>query len=259
MGAATEGAPVVRMPGRLDRTLRLGPFPSGRSAVQFLAYAGFGAACAAVGAPLLGLPTLLAGGVLTLYRPGGEPLAAAARRWVGFRFRQRGRERHVNRPPSRWARTTRQVRLPDGRRAAIARTGGVPLAFLPPAELARRFEQYRELLDAVDAEVRIMSAASPLHLATLRPAGTEPSGPDRPARHGYDELVRLLGRRRSVRQVYVALVSPTGRPEASAWLDVQADSLLERLSSLGIRAERLTGGPLWASAARMGLGGGASS
>lgn len=256
MAAEPDGPPVVPLPGRLDRTLRLGPFPSARAALKFLAYAGVGAAVAVAGPAVLGALFLGVGAVLTWHRPGGEPLDAQLRVRLGYASRRLRGARALSERSSRSAAGSRCRTLPDGRRGAVVRAGGVPLAFLPPAELARRFELYRELLNALEGDLWLLSTTAAIHRPSILPAPPGGAGPDRAARAGYRELVDLLARRRTVRRVYLALVSEAGGAQDASRLEVQADGLLGRLEGIGVRAERLGGAALDAAASRFGWRGG---
>jgi hypothetical protein len=244
------GPPVVAVPGRLDRRLRLGPFPSGRDAIKFLVYAAVGAVFAPTPYPFLAAPFIAAGLLVTLYRPDGQPIdarLAVLGRYLARRSRPGGAVK-----PSRAPRVPADsLRLHDGRHVAVIRTGGVPLDFLPPDELARRFDLYRELLRSVGREVKILATSAPIHAASIVPWTEDPPPAEREALRGYRELVVLLARRRAVRQVYLGVVSPTARAGAGAELAVTVAGLAERLSALGLRPEVLRGSKLRAAAARL--------
>jgi hypothetical protein len=246
--AVGEG-PTVAVPERLDRTLRLGPFASGRDALKFVAYAAVGAVLVPFAGALVWLPFVGAGLAVSLWRPGGEALDDRCARYLRWKLGVRPRGRPVNggRPGPRSV-----VRLPTGY-AAVVRSGGLPLAYLPSDGLARRFEQYRELLRAIDGSILLLASRAPIHAAPLRPAEPPPVGPERPARDGYRELVEVIVRRRHLRQVLVALTVVGTGPEAAGRLDDAVASLVDRLAALGVRSGRLRDRALDAAVQRLGL------
>lgn len=253
MSGVPDGPPLVPIPGRLERTLRLGPFPSARAALKFLAYAGAGAAVAAAGWAPIGAAVLGTGALFSLYRPGGEPLDAQLAVRCAFLVRRGGGAPSMTGRPTRRASARRFVTLADGRLASIVRAAGTPLAFLPPAELARRFDLYRELLNATEGDLWVLGTCSAIHLPSLLPSPGG-RGPDGPARDGYRELVGLLVRRRNLRRIYLAVVSTGGRAEAAVRLEAVTDGVLSRLAGLDVHAERLEGHVLGTVAHRLGLG-----
>lgn len=245
------GPPVVPLPGRLDRRLRLGPFPSGRDALKFLVYAGTSAVLAPTPFPFLAVPVVVVGLVVTLWRPGGEAVDSRLASRAGFLYR-RWRGRAPVKGGRRPAANAAVAALGGGTFVAVVRTGGVPLAFLPPEELAVRFEQYRELLRALRPEVCWLATSARIHLRSVVP-GDRPVPPsERAGRHGYTELIAILCRRRAVRQVYYGLVATETGVAAVAELRVAVSSLVDRLAALGLRAEPLRGRALWAAVARLG-------
>jgi len=128
-----DGTPWIPFPERLDRKLRLGPFPSGRDAVKFVAAAAVGAVVSLAIAPWAGVPVVAVGAVVALWRPDGEPVderVAAVARWTA---RRSAREGGMSRPASPAPGRT-SLLLPDGRSAALLRAGGLPRA----APLGRR-------------------------------------------------------------------------------------------------------------------------
>lgn len=248
-----DDGPWVSVPEPLDRRPRLGPFSSGRDAVKFVTAAAVGAVVSLAVEPWAGLPIVAAGAVVALWRPDGEPLDArlvAVARWT---LRRSSEARPVTDPEVRRGEGPGStVRLPDGRRAAVLRTGGVPLAFLPPAELAREFDQYRELLRAAEGGLVVVASSVPIHAGSLVPVDGSGADADGPARAGYRELVELLARRRSVRRVFVAIAQATPGEDGLRALDAATERTRGRLADLGLRAERLRGGPLADAARRLG-------
>jgi hypothetical protein len=248
-----DGAPWVAFPERLDRPMRLGPFASGRDAVKFVTGAAIGVVVGATVDILAGVLIAAGTALLVLWRPDGEPLdqrLLAVLRWLGRRSRAGGA---VSAPrPAPRARGAGVARLADGRMAAILRCGGAPLAYLPPADLASQFERYRELLRSLGSGVVFVATTSPIHAASLCPDASAKAAPEAAARDGYRELVGLLGRRRPVRRVYVAVrVGATG-PDGARELETAATLLGDRFGDLGVPAERLRDAALLGALQRLG-------
>ncbi len=255
MADDTDGPPVVPIPERVDRRLRLGPFPSARDALKFLCYAAVGA----VAVPLVdvpgGLSVVGAGLLATLYKPDGQAWDERALSLLRWKYRSRREERMTG--AGRQSPLLRQglVRLAGADWVAVVRTGGAPLAYLPPAELARRFELYRDLLRGSDGRLAFLATLASIRAAPFLPPADRSLAADRDARAGYSELVALLCRRRYGRRVYFVLGGGEGGPDALARLEGQVASLLERLSGLGLRPVRLKDRGLLEAARRLGWAG----
>lgn len=250
-----SGPPVVPMPERLDRPMRLGPFPSGRAALKFVV-------CAAIGATLVPVAGLyvwvgfLAGGLLVgLWQPDGIPIDSRTAAVVRWGIRRRAGDPPMTRPDSTGvASPTRGVvPLASGGYAAILRVGGVPLAYLPPAELRRRFEQYRDLLRATDTALVVYATCAPIHVVPFVPLPITDSGPEATAQTGYRELAQLIVQRRSVRQVYIGLSTPERGADALRQLEGRIVGLTERLTGLGLAPQRVVDRALPAAARRVGF------
>jgi hypothetical protein len=237
------GWPTVVMPERLDRRARLGPFPSARDAVKFIAYAAAGALLSPVTAPLLWLPVVFAGFLVSVWRPEAHALderAAAALLWA---LRSRGGRRAMSSTPNELVPRHRLVRW-NGRYVAVVRAGGTPLAYLPPAELARRFEAFRSLLRTIgDSWATIVFGVS-IHIGSIRPGATSGHEPERAARDGYSELIGQIGARRQLRRVLLVLSDPDPGLEGIGRTEAAATRAAEQLAGLGIDSTRLTGRPL---------------
>lgn len=249
----TDLPPVVPCPERLDRPLRLGPFPSGRDALKFVGYVAVGALLVPWAGVVAWVPFVLAGLVVSLWRPEGEGLDTRLLRLVRWRLRSLVREGSMSR---RWEvpRDHRSVvPLPTGGYVAVLRSGGIPLAYLPPLELRRRFELYRELLRTLDGSLVLLSTRAPIHRASFLPSEPSPSGTERAAREGYRELVEVIVRRRSVRHVYVAVQEPGAGAEALSKLENRLGPLTERFGALGLHPVRLRDRALSYAAARLSL------
>lgn len=248
-----EGPLWVPVPERLDRRLRLGPFSSGRDAVKFVTAAAAGAVVSLVVEPWAGLPIVAIGAVVALWRPDGDAWDerfAAVARWAA---RRSAGDRGMTVPRRRGSAVgSGTVVLPDGRSAAVVRAAGVPLAFLPPTELAHQFELYRELLRSVDGGLIVVATAVPIHAGSILPPETPVRDGERTARAGYRELVALLARRRSVRRVLVAVPQDVPGVEGKRRLEAAVALLRERLADLGVRSERLRDRSLVDAAHRLG-------
>lgn len=251
-----EALPWVAFPERLDRRLRLGPFASGRDLLKFVTGAAVGAVVGLTVAVGAGAAIAAAAAVVALYRPGGEPVderLAALARWE---LRRAGIGGSMTPPPAPRADGARTLTLADGRSAALLRTGGVPLAFLPPEELARQLELYRTALRAVDGAVVTLATSSPLFAGDVTPVAGPANAEDEAARAGYGELVRLIASRRAARRVFVAVARDARGAEAGARLETAVGLLADRLRELGLSAERLDGRALRDAARRLGWGSG---
>lgn len=248
-----DGPPWVAIPERLDRRLRLGPFASARDAGTFVAVLAVGAVASLAVAPWAGLPFVVLAGLLVFWRPDGERLdetVAAVARWT---LRRTGWGGRVTGPRGRPAGRAGSLQLPDGRWAAVVRTGGVPLAFLPPSELARQFEQYRQLLRSTGEGLIVLASSAPIHAGSIAPLDPPGEEAERLAWAGYRELVGLLARRRAVRRVLIAVIDGGDGDGGGRRLETAAELLRDRLADLGLRSERLRDRSLDEAAHRLGL------
>ncbi len=251
MATGADGPPMVPLPTRIDRRLRLGPFPSARDALKFLGYA----ATAAVLVPIVTVAgaLLLAGAGLlaATWRPDGaswDERAVALLRWRLRRaWGSRGAMTFARSPLARDG----YFQLADGDRVAIVRTGGTPIAYLPPAELAVRFERFRELLHTGSGRLAFWVGGDAIRAAPFSPPAHS-SAEDAAAEDGYRRLVELLTRRRHARRVYLAWTLPETGSEGIARLESEVAALLERLTALGLRPIRLKDRRLAEAAHRFG-------
>lgn len=236
---------AIRLPTRLDRRMRLGPFPSARDAMKFAAYAAAGTAVLPVGGPGAWLPILAGGFLLSVYRPDGKGIDERVGDFVRYQTRRRPR-RSRSAPVGSPGAPARQVDLPGTGLGAVIEVGGVPVRFLPPSEARDLFERYRALLRGLDGPLVLEAGSAPLDAPDRpRPPAEGPESEiSRSARAGYEEMVRLLFRRRLRRRVRI-LVSVAGRSEdASAQLDQRAARMSAHLEGLGLTPIRLSGGSL---------------
>lgn len=252
MDASDEGPPVVALPERVDRRLRLGPFPSARDALKFVGYAAVGAVFAPLSSPYVWLPFLALGAAVAFVRRDGAPLDESALRYAAWRWRTRRPGGIVTRRGSTSGPRRTVVPLPGGRHVAVVRCAGVPTAFLPPDELSERFERFRGLLRSDARPFLLLVAAEPVSAGPVRPPPATPTGSDRGARAGYGELVGLLCRRRLARRVYLALATDATGPDGVARLEGRVRGITEQLAALGVRPARLDGPALANAVVRFG-------
>jgi hypothetical protein len=251
MGEGDVGAPVVRLPERIDRAVRMGPFPSARYALKFLCYAAVGS----VLAPELGagvwLGCLAFGFLVSTWRPEGAALDERAVRWFGFVARARRDQGPMSAPGSIPApRDT--IRRLDGREVAILRAEGTPLAYRPPEDLERLFERFRDLLRSSSGSLYFRVGSYPLAAGSVLPPDPAGSPSEAGAARGYREFVEVLCRRRRRRRVDIAVEDGTGGPGASASLADQCRTMGEGLLALGVNASRLRGRALADAGAEFG-------
>lgn len=236
-----EGAgpgPAARVPERLDRRARLGPFPSARDAARFLCYAAAGALVAPWVSPFLWIPIVGGGFAVSVWQPDGRPVDERAWIYVRWRLRSLYRGEAVGARRSEVNRVS-FLELAPGAHLAVVRAAGAPLTYLAPADLDRKFRRFRDLLRTLSGEFVLFATTVPVRPEPVLPSEPASVGPDPDPRAGYVELVRLLCRRRRSRRVYLALRSRETGPDALSRLDAEANALAERLGELGLRAGRL--------------------
>ncbi len=241
------------IPERLDRKLRLGPFRSGREALKFFVYAAGGTVVAPLVSILLGVPVVLFGLAVTLWRPGGDALDERAVTVLAWGLRRLHRVSAVTRSVSRSRTRAAWVSLGPTGIAAVVRTGGVPLAYLPSRELRRRFEVYRDLLRGSGGRIAFLITSVPILAERLRPAPHLRGGAEGVARRGYEELVELIARHRSVREVYLSLGTDNASAAERARLEQESDMLEDGLATLGLSPTRLRDHALVEGAHRLSL------
>jgi hypothetical protein len=252
MDSSAEGPPVVGLPERFDRRLRLGPFASARDALKFLTYAAAGAVLAPFTSVAVWLGLVALGFGLTVYRPDGQPLDERAVSALLWKFRALGRSAGMKRPPARSVTGASLLGIGPGQYIAMLRTEGAPTAYLPPTELARRFESFRDLLRSVRGGLAFSVVSVAMRSGPVTPAKVDPHRSDRAAAVGYTDLVRLLCRRRSIRRVHIALANDAPGPRGISDLELRVTSLAESLGGLGLQATRLRGRSLRDAAHRWG-------
>lgn len=248
-----DGPPRIALPEPFDRHLRLGPFRSVRDALKFATYAAVGVVPAVLAGPVWWLPFLGGGFVVATYRPDGRPADERAGEFVAYHLRRR----HRGGPPPRAAPTSGgSARVRGGRLVAMLEAGGVPVAFLPPADARRLFEAFSQTLRTLEVGVYVVAGVVPVPAAPFRPPReVAPRAPV--AKAGYEEMVRLLLRRRQRRRVRLVVWAADG-PDALARLEQSVRALAEGLRQLGLEPERLRAGELTVALERLGLGDGSA-
>lgn len=239
MESADGIGPLVAFPERVDRRLRLGPFPSAREALKFLCYAAVGAVLAPTAGVVPGLAVAALGFLASVWRPDGvgwDDRVVALLRW---RWRANAIAAPMSRAESTPAARRRWVSRGLGDVVAVVRTDGVPVAYLPPVELERRFAQFRDLLRATDGRIAFLATVASIRAVPFVPHAAPTPEPARQACEGYAELVRLLCRRRYGRRVYVALGSGGAGPDRGSRLEDRVGALVERLRAFGVHPLRL--------------------
>ncbi|MCI4320154.1 MAG: hypothetical protein L3K23_08515 [Thermoplasmata archaeon] len=253
--------PVLRLQAAVPRSPSLGPFPSGRDALKFLAYAAAGAVVAGFVSPWLWLPFLAVGFVVGVRPTDGPPFDRRLADYLGWTWRRRGgaggRPRARHRPSIASGRALAAV--PGGVLVGMLRAEGIPVAFLPPANARELFTAYRQLLGSLDGGVALLVRGLPLGTRPFVPLPVTLGSDEQRARDGYVEMVRLLGRHRRRRDVLLAVGGPSGSPSASLQLERRLRDLHERLDALGVGSERLRGPALTEGLVAFGWGPGRSS
>ncbi len=182
-----DAAWTVGIPRPVDRRLHLGPFPSARDALKFAGYAAVGLVAVPVAGPVAVVPFALVGFVVAIHRGEGRPLDERVVGYLAWRWRRRVRVpsgASVGTPARAAART---MRVGSGRVAAVLIAGGVPVAYLPPADARALFEATRRWLAALDGPLYLVARSAALDpTRTVRPRTlpptlpTGPRGPDTP-------------------------------------------------------------------------------
>lgn len=252
MDEPEDGPPIIGLPERLDRRMRLGPFPSSRDALKFVTYAAAGALLSPFTSPWVWLPVVGAGFTVSVWRPDGQAVDERVLAFVSWRVRSVSPRRTAKNAASRPLVRQGLLQLASHRYVAVIRTGGTPVAYLPPDELARRFELYRELLRSIDTGFSFLAATVPIRSQAVRPGTPSGTGPEARALSGYSELVSLLCRRRLLRRVYFVLGTLEADPDAIGRLEGRVANLIERLGAIGLRPSRLRDRALAEAARRFG-------
>jgi len=233
MEGPDAGVPMVPMPERVDRQVRLGPFPSARDALKFASYAAAGAVLAPFLSPFAWVPVLGVGFAVSVWRPDGQAIDERTAQMVLFFFRRWTRGPLTRREPAPDGRGT-VVRLLGGATVVVVRSGGMPLAYRPPSDLGALMDRFRELLRATEGPIFLRASTVPLRSAPVRPPDLGGRDVEREAHRGYGELVLALCRRRTARRVDIALRCDGAGVDGERRLRERAESLAEHLTALGL-------------------------
>jgi hypothetical protein len=251
MDSSESEPPVVTLPERVDRQVRLGPFPSARDAVKFVCYATAGAVLAPLVSPWAWIPALGFGFVVSVWRPEGDAIDVGVARWFLFHARRGGR-RMLMPAPSAGAANGVVARLADGRAACVVRTAGTPLAYRPPEDLQTLFDRFREMLRASEGPVFVGATTVPLRAGRVRPPTRGGLEAERPAMGGYGELVSALCRHRQARRVDLAVCTAQTDDPGRLRLEERARALAEHLAALGLAPSLLSDRGLAEALRRLG-------
>jgi hypothetical protein len=243
---------AVPLPRPVDRKLHLGPFPSARDALKFAGYASVGVVAIPFAGPAAVVPFALAGFLFAVHRREGRAFDDRFAGYLAWQWRRR-----VRSPRGAGAASPavpgRSARVGGGRIAAVVRTGGVPVAFLPTSDAVTLFEGTRRWLEGLDGSVYVVADAEPVRPGPFLPrSATPPDSPEAVARAGYESVVRLLLRRRRTRRVALVLWEGADRAGA-ARLDARVAATEDALRTLGVGSERLVGRALSGELRRLGL------
>jgi len=252
MSATEDGPPIIALPERMDRRMRMGPFPTSRDALKFVTYAATGALLSPFASPWVWIPVVAAGFVIAVWHPEGRALDERAVAFALWKIRALDRRPRMKRYDPRSLVRSGFLQLGPRCHLAVVRTDGTPVNYLPPDELTRRFELFRELLRSTDGNISFLATTVPLRSTSVLPASHPGLDAEAPARSGYAELVSLLCRRRLRRRVYFVLGSNEGGSDAIGRLELRVANLLDRLNSLDLRPTRLRDRALIDAASRFG-------
>ncbi|MCI4357589.1 MAG: hypothetical protein L3J95_04385 [Thermoplasmata archaeon] len=250
--AEDHGLAPIPLPRPLERRMRLGPFPTARDAMRFAAYAAAGAIVVPIGGALAWLPILALGFVLSVVRPEGKGLDDRAGDYLRWRWRRRHPENGRSSPVATSGSET-YLRLPGPVTATILEAGGVPIRFLPPSDARALFDRYRELLRTVESGVHLDVGSAPIPGSPFHLPKRSSYGPaEAAARTGYQEMAKLLLRRRRLRRVCVLLFESGSDPVSLRRLNERTDAFQSGLAGLGVPVDRLRGPNLSSAAETLG-------
>lgn len=248
---ATATFPYVALPAPTDRRMRLGPFPSARDGLRFLAYAIAGAAVIPLYGAVGWLPFLGAGFLLTAIPIDGRPLDLELARRISQWHRAQS-------PTGRRMTPVRRIRetvfeTGAGVQVAVLRCRGGPIAFLPPEQLRQRFDAFRELLRTVDGGIVLATTGVPVDPAPFRPTIPQGAGGELTAALAYAEMVDLLCRHRCQRRIYALQWEAATLAGGPSRLEHRLGELSARLAHLGVEPERLSDAELAGAFGRFGF------
>ncbi len=234
MGCAPADLSPIPVYQLTHRRLHLGPFGSGRDLGKFLGLATVGAIVAAVTSVVLWLPFLGVGAMVAFVRVEGRTLDDYALGYCRFRWRAsagpggtpNGTSSGVGRPP-----------LLGGVARAEVLAGGIPIAYLPPGDLQRLFEEWRSVLATMDRPFGCRMRGERFSPLPFLPAARSLPLAEGAALQSYRDLVRALLRDRYRRVVELTIGNdPSDRRPAPRELTAYLEELASALERLGIPA-----------------------
>jgi hypothetical protein len=239
---ADGSSPSVVLPERIDRPMRLGPFPSARAALKFVTYCAVGALFVPFAGGLAWLPFLIVGFLVSVHRPGEKGPDERIAEFLRYRVRLSGMLPASSGEADGRVRGS-LIRLGSGRYVAIVETRGTPIVHLPPGEIEQLFTCYRDFLRGLDNGGAFIASVAPLPAIAFEPISRRAdSGAGlSEARSGYDELVRLLCRRRFTRRIFFALWSDNPSMPSVAQLEERVALAIDHFQRLGVAPVRLRG------------------
>ncbi|MFZ0831147.1 MAG: hypothetical protein WCB18_02080 [Thermoplasmata archaeon] len=235
IGTADLGAiPILQL---APRRLHLGPFGSGMDLAKFLCVATIGAVVAAVSSAVVWLPFLGAGAIVAFVRVEGRSLDQYAVGYCRFRWRT---SVGWNRAPSIPRGGPPRVRG-EGHGNLSVRAGGIPIAYLPPADLQRLFEEWRSTLAAFDRPIGLRMRGERFSPLPFLPRFGSSTVGENVALASYCELVRALLRQRYRRVVDLMIwEDPLERHPTKLGIESDVSELVTALERLGIPVTRAT-------------------
>lgn len=231
MGFVPADLAAIPVHQLVHRRLRLGPFSSGRDLVMFLFVATVGAVVASLTSAAVWLPFLAIGATVAFVRVEGRSLDDFVLGYCRYHLRSSTGAGRSARAPSPGPRTG----TPGRGSTTTIRTGGIPIAYLPPQELQHLFEEWRSALNSVDYPLGCRMRGERFSAVPFLPEVRGLHGPERIASESYRELVRALLRHRFRRVVDLSTwTDPSERPAASVESSARLDGLMAGLERLGV-------------------------
>ena len=242
---------VVRFPTPLNARMRIGPFPSLAGALKFLGYCAVGAAVALSIGALFWLPFVGAGLLFSVYPGEDKGLDERAIDLLRYRWRTASSEPATDR--AELGEGGSVLMVPPGLRVAIVSTRGLPVAFRPPRDARRLFEEFQVVLRAGSPRLFIWMTVEPVPTGDYLADGSISTGPsERRAVAGYVEMIQRLVRQRFRRVVYIALWEPAFDLAGSSRLTARLTAVSTSLGLLGLEPARVHGNALLRLARRLG-------
>lgn len=217
------------------RGLHLGPFGSGQDLVKFLGVAVFGAVVAAVSSAVLWVPFLALGAIIAFVRVEGRTLDDYA---LGY-FRFRWRTKHASGRPVPSSTVSPPARGGTRQRRPSIRAEGVPIAYLPPADLQHLYDEWRAALRALDRPLGYRMRGERFSPLPFIPTISGLDAGESAALASYRDLVRAVLRHRYRRVVDLTVWNdPSDRRPKSGHLEAAVTELITALERLGVPAYR---------------------